>query len=159
MPRNNDAAAVRIFPPAVPALAILIAAALEYVWPISGSVSIPAPERYWAGGIIIVSAILGLGAASAVVMRRTGQTENPWSPTTEIVQRGPFRFTRNPMYLQMVIVCIGAAVLLSNVWLLLLTPVAAWILHHLAIRPEEAYLEAKFGEAYLAYKRQVRRWI
>jgi protein-S-isoprenylcysteine O-methyltransferase Ste14 len=157
--RNKDAAAVRIFPPAVPALAILIALALEQVWPISAADIIPAPERYWVGGGIILSAILGLGVASVVAIRRTGQTENPWSPTTKIVQSGPFRLSRNPLYLQMVLVSLGAAVLLANVWLILLTPIVGWTLQHFAIRPEEAYLEAKFGEAYLSYKRRVRRWL
>ena len=90
-----------------------------------------------------------------LIMRRTGQTENPWKPTTEIVETGPFRITRNPMYLQMVLVCIGMFVLLSNFWILLLTPACAWALHRFAILPEERYLEEKFGQSYNAYRRRV----
>ena len=63
------------------------------------------------------------------------------------------------MYLQMVLICIGLAVVLANWWVLVLTPVAGWLLQRFAILPEEAYLEHKFGEAYLAYKRRVRRWL
>jgi protein-S-isoprenylcysteine O-methyltransferase Ste14 len=63
------------------------------------------------------------------------------------------------MYLQMVLVCIGIAVMLMNVWILLLTPVCAWVLQRFAIVPEEAYLEGKFGDTYRAYKGRVRRWI
>jgi protein-S-isoprenylcysteine O-methyltransferase Ste14 len=63
------------------------------------------------------------------------------------------------MYLQMVLVCAGLAIALMNWWILLLTPLCAWLLHKLAILPEEAYLEQKFGEAYLSYKRRTRRWI
>ena len=59
----------------------------------------------------------------------------------------------------MILVCIGVAVMLMNWWVLLLTPVAAWMLQRLAIAPEEAYLERKFGDGYLAYKRRVRRWL
>ena len=63
------------------------------------------------------------------------------------------------MYLQMVLGCVGFAIVLRNTWILLLVPVCAWILHRFAIMPEEAYLERKFGERYLAYKRRVRRWM
>ena len=75
------------------------------------------------------------------------------------MERGPYRFTRNPMYLQMVLVCVGVAIILANLWILLLTPFCAWALRHFAIRPEEEYLERKFGASYLEYKGRVRRWL
>ena len=108
---------------------------------------LPTPARYWIGGAIVVGAILGLGLYAVVLVRRSGQSENPWKPTTEILDSGPFRFTRNPMYLHMVLACIGFAIILGNVWILLLVPLCARVLHRLAILPEEAYLERKFGEA------------
>jgi protein-S-isoprenylcysteine O-methyltransferase Ste14 len=157
--RETDAAAVRIFPPAVPLLAILAGVGLNRVWPLDFGFELPAPERYWLGGAIVVAAILGLGLWSVVLFRRSGQDENPWKPTPSIVERGPFRFTRNPMYVQMILVCVGVAVMLMNVWILVLAPVAAWALQRLAIEPEEAYLERKFGDPYVAYKRRVRRWL
>lgn len=92
-------------------------------------------------------------------MRRSGQSENPYKKTTAIIEAGPYRLTRNPMYLQMVLVCIGLAVLLGNLWLLMLTPVCALVLHVLVTLPEETYLERKFGDEYLACKQRVRRWI
>lgn len=156
---DRDAAAVRVFPPAVPAVAVLLGIGLDLLWPIVVEALLPAPARYWIGGAILLATVLGLGFWAVVTMRRAGQSENPWNPTTEIVAEGPFRFTRNPMYLQMVLACIGLFVILANVWILLLTPVCVWILQRFAIRPEEAYLERKFGDAYLAYKRRVRRWI
>jgi protein-S-isoprenylcysteine O-methyltransferase Ste14 len=156
---SRDAAAVRIFPPAVPLLTILVGVALNRLWPLDLGWLLPAPRRYWLGGAIVVGAILGLGLSSVVLFRRSGQSENPWKPTPSIVERGAFRFTRNPMYLQMVLVCVGVAVILANGWIALLTPVGAWGLERLAILPEEAYLERKFGETYLAYKRRVRRWL
>lgn len=159
MPEPRDAAAVRVFPPGVPLLTILLGVGLDRVWPLELELGLHVPARYWVGGTIAVGALLGLGFFSVVLVRRTGQSENPWKPTTEIVSRGPFRFTRNPMYLQMVLGCVGFAILLSNMWILLLTPVCAWVLHRFAILPEEAYLERKFGEKYLSYKRKVRRWL
>ena len=159
MAQERDAAAVRIFPPGVPLFAILLGVGLQRVWPIDLGFVIPAPERYWLGGAIVLLAILGLGFPAVVLFRRRGQSENPWKPTPFVEERGPFRFTRNPMYLQMVVACVGFAVMLMNAWILLLTPIGAWLLQRFAILPEEAYLERKFGEPYLAYKRRVRRWL
>jgi protein-S-isoprenylcysteine O-methyltransferase Ste14 len=63
------------------------------------------------------------------------------------------------MYLMMVLLCVGFSIVLSNLWILALTPVCVVLLHRVAILPEEAYLERKFGETYLSYKRRVRRWL
>ena len=159
MQEQQDAAAVRIFPPGVPLLTILVGIGLNRVWPIDFGFALPTAARYWLGGAIVTSALLGLGLWSIVLFRRGGQNENPWKPTPHIEERGPFRWTRNPMYLQMVLVCLGVAVILMNWWILVLTPIAGWSLQRFAIMPEESYLERKFGEPYRAYKRRVRRWI
>jgi protein-S-isoprenylcysteine O-methyltransferase Ste14 len=156
---EKDAAHVKFFPPAIPLAVILLAIALNALLPIELAVRLPAPIRYWVGGAIAVGAIVCLGAWSVLIMRRSGQSENPWKPTTSIIERGPFRITRNPMYLQMVLVCIGVAVALMNIWLFLLTPLCAWLLQRTAIIPEERYLEVKFGDAYLDYKSRVPRWL
>jgi len=159
MHEQKDAAAVRIAPPVIPLFTVLLGVGLNRVWPIDLGFALPTPERYWLGGVIVMGAFLGLGCWSVLLFRRGGQSENPWKPTPHIEERGPFRLTRNPMYLQMVLVCIGLAVVLMNWWVLVLTPVAGWLLQRFAILPEEAYLERKFGEAYLAYKGRVRRWL
>jgi protein-S-isoprenylcysteine O-methyltransferase Ste14 len=156
---SRDAAAVSVFPPAIPLIAILAGVGLQYVWPMDVGAAIPRVARYWIGGTIFGGAVLLLGGWSVLIMRRSGQSENPWKPTTQIIERGPYRLTRNPMYLQMVVACVGVAVVLANVWILILVPVCAWALQVLAILPEEEYLERKFGEQYLAYKRRVRRWL
>jgi protein-S-isoprenylcysteine O-methyltransferase Ste14 len=156
---ERDAARVRMFPPGVPVLAVFAGIALDRVWPIDIGGLLGAPARYWVGGAIIVAANLVLGMPAVIRMRRSGQSENPWKPTTSIVDRGPYRFSRNPMYLQLLLATFGAAVMLMNAWIALLIPVAMWVLVRMVIRPEEAYLERKFGESYLSYKRRVRRWI
>lgn len=155
---GRDAAAVRIFPPAVPLAVIIAGVVLERLWPIDPGFAVPAAVR-WIGASIVAAAVLGLGLWPVVLMRRSGQSENPWKPTTRVLEAGPYRYTRNPMYLQMLLVCLGVAMILTNAWILLLTPLGAWALQRLVIRPEEAYLERKFGAAYLAYKRRVRRWL
>ncbi len=154
-----DAAAVRIFPPAVPLATILAGVLLDYCWPITLGFEIPAPERYWVGAVAILGAFLFLGLWSVILFRKSGQNENPWKPTPQIVERGPFRVTRNPMYLQMILICIGVAILLTNIWIVILTPLCGWLLQRLAILPEEEYLERKFGSSYSNYKARVRRWI
>ena len=156
---TRDAARVRVFPPGVPLVTILLGQVLRRFWPIAPSLELAPLVRYGIGGMLILGAVLGIGFRAVRTMRATGQDENPWKPTPSIIESGPYRFTRNPMYLQLMIICIGFSVVLQNPWILLLTPVAAWVLQVLAIRPEEEYLERKFGETYLAYKRRVPRWL
>ncbi len=155
----RDGAAVRVFPPAIPLAVILLGVVLNKLLPLNIGIAIPAPARYWLGGAIAVAAVVGLGAWSVILMHKDGQSANPWKPTLRIINKGPFRITRNPMYLQMVIVCIGVAIALLNGWILLLTPIGAWLLHVLAILPEEAYLTEKFGDEYRAFQKRTRRWL
>lgn len=157
--QGRDAAAVRIFPPGVPLVVVLAGIGLQRLWPLEPVAQLPAWLRWTVGGAIVVGAVLLLGLRSVMIMRRTGQSENPFTASTEIVTAGPFGFTRNPMYLQVVLVCLGFAFALWNPWILFLTPVGGVLLHYLAVLPEERYLEAKFGEPYRDYKRRVRRWI
>lgn len=159
MTSERDAAAVRIFPPAVPLLTIVLGVVLNRLWPVTVGLRPPTSYRYVIGGLIVAGSIGGLGLWAVLVVRLSGQSENPWKPTPKIVDRGPFRISRNPMYLQMVLVCVGFAIARWNVWILTLTPLCAWALQRFAIAPEEAYLERKFGREYTEYKRRVRRWL
>ena len=156
---HQNAAAVRVFPPAVPLLTIVAGVVLGRYLPLDPGFEPQPFARYWVGGVIVVGAVVALGVWSVLLVRGSGQSENPWKPTTQIIERGPFRWTRNPMYLQMVLVCVGVSILLWNAWVLALTPVCAWMLQRLAIVPEEEYLERRFGDAYRDYRRRVRRWL
>ncbi len=159
MKAEIDAAKVRFFPPGIPLIAVLIGTGMEFLWPISWIYELPIPARYYVGATIVLGSILVLGLWSVVLFRKGGQSENPWKPTPQIETRGPFTITRNPMYLQMVLVCLGVAVAFSNYWILILTPIVGWALYVCAIKPEEEYLESKFGENYTSYKQRVRRWL
>jgi protein-S-isoprenylcysteine O-methyltransferase Ste14 len=158
MSADRDAAQVRIFPPAVPVVTILAGVALKRVWPIDPPVTVSPAWRYGLGGVIVTAAFLALGYC-LLMFRRGGQSVIPWKPTVQIFEQGPFRLSRNPMYVLLILICIGFAVMLMNLWILALTPIAGWALQRFAILPEEAYLEQKFGDAYLNYKQRVRRWI
>lgn len=112
----------------------------------------------WVG---IIGLVLGvtLAATGRRTMIKHGTNVNPTQPTTAIVDTGPFRFTRNPLYVGLTLTYIGLSVLLNTWWsLILLIPV--WIvMHFLVVRREEAYLERKFGNTYLNYRGRVRRYV
>ena len=156
---EKDHAAVKIPPPAIGILTIIIGYMLGRFVPIMDAFLLTEPARYWVGGTIVLVAGIALGWWPIRLFRETKQDIKPWTATPEIVIRGPYGFTRNPMYLMMLLVCIGFSIILDEVWILLLTPVCASVLYLVAIRHEEVYLDRKFGESYLAYKRRVRRWI
>jgi protein-S-isoprenylcysteine O-methyltransferase Ste14 len=84
---------------------------------------------------------------------------NPYKPVERIATEGPFRYTRNPGYLAMAMIYTGIASLANALWAVLLLPVALLVIQRGVIEREERYLEGKFGEEYLSYKEQVRRWI
>jgi protein-S-isoprenylcysteine O-methyltransferase Ste14 len=92
-------------------------------------------------------------------MRNAGTPANPYKPVSRMVTDGPFRYTRNPAYLSMTMVYTGIASLANALWAILLLPVALLVIQRGVIEREERYLERKFGEEYLRYKAQVRRWI
>lgn len=159
MTSEQDKAGVKFFPPGILLLTILAGLAVNELWPVELGFLPETPTRYWIGGVIVILSISCLGFWSLKTMRHSGQSENPYKPTTSILDSGPFAVTRNPMYLQMVLVCFGVGIALGNLWLLILTPVCAALLQLLVIKPEEEYLEQKFGQLYREYKNRVRRWM
>ena len=110
-------------------------------------------------GIVLVILAPTLAWSALVTMKAAGTNVNPSKPALTIVGSGPYRFTRNPMYLALTLLQIGAAFLLNDAITLLFAAALALIFHCGVILREERYLEAKFGEEYLALKRSVRRWI
>lgn len=156
---ESDRAAVRFPPPLVAVLIILVGYGLERVVPLLAASTVPSVVRYGVGGLVVATAVAVLGVWPGILFRRSGQDPRPWTATPELIFEGPYRFTRNPMYLMMVLVCVGVALILASAWVLLLSPLCAWIIYLVAIRHEEVYLEHKFGDSYRSYKQQVRRWI
>jgi len=83
----------------------------------------------------------------------------PIKPTTTLVVHGPYQFTPNPMYFGLVCLYLGLALWFGMFWALILLPAVIALVQHYVIAREEQYLERKFGEEYLRYKADVRRWI
>lgn len=100
-----------------------------------------------------------IAASGVLAFRRARTPINPYAQTTALVINGPFRFSRNPLYLALTLVYLGAAALLNSLWPVLLLPGVLWLLHWGVIVREERYLERKFGPAYQQYKARVRRWL
>jgi len=125
--------------------------------------AVPLTLTSWPLGEPIGWALVAVGVAlmgSAVMtFRRAGTSLNPAKPTTRVVVHGPYRFTRNPMYVGWVIVYLGCVLLTNTVWPLVSLPVVLVLISRAVIAKEERYLEAKFGDAYRAYKARVRRWL
>jgi len=111
-----------------------------------------------AGAILaVVAPSTALAARSAMV--RSGTNINPSLPALAVARSGPYRFTRNPMYLSLCLLNLGIGLLLCDAVPILLTLGLFWVLHVGVILREERYMEAKFGEAYTSYKAGVRRWL
>ena len=108
-------------------------------------------------GLIVVG--LALGLVAVITVRRAGSTIRVDRPVTALVVNGPYRWTRNPIYLGLALLSAGIAVAANALWPLLSLPVVLTLVRRRHIEREERYLEAKFGTTYLAYKARVRRWL
>ena len=152
--KNTDQAGVIAFPPLLFGATLLIGLLIGYVFPM------PLLPRITAltigGGLLLVGVSTLLLSFRAMIKHKT--TINPNGVTTTIVKSGIYRYTRNPMYLSLTLIYFGVSVAANAWWgLLLLIPLLI-VVQKGIIEREEAYLTGKFGNDYLSYKAQVRRW-
>ena len=155
MDSERDVAGVPVPPPLVFLAGLAAGGIAELVRPTAG------PPRSVAVGIAVLGGLLLLALAGSAIsrFRRVQTSENPFRPTTALVLDGPYRFSRNPMYLGMAALYVGLAFILGLMWALLFLPFVLLTIDRLVIAREEPYLERKFGQEYVEYKRRVRRWI
>ena len=152
---NSDKAGVAFHPPIL--LLAFIGLGFLGRWLISAEF-LPRAWTLRAGPPgVLLSLILFVWAV--VTMLRGGASIPTGAPTDALVGRGPYRFSRNPIYLSMVVVLLGIGIWANSSWFIPLSILAAVLLNWGVILPEERYLESKFGDSYLSYKSQVRRWI
>ncbi len=110
-------------------------------------------------GVSLFVAGLSLVAISLGLFRVARTRPEPWQPASTLISTGLYRFTRNPMYLGMLLTYAGTAIALRSPTAgILLVPVFA-IMDRIVVAREEAYLERRFGEAFIRYRSQVRRWL
>jgi protein-S-isoprenylcysteine O-methyltransferase Ste14 len=153
--KNADQAGVIAFPPFLFGSTLLIGLLISYVFPT------PVLPRLTALSIGAVLLLIGvttlLLAFRGMIQHHT--TINPNGTTTTVVRNGPYRYSRNPMYLSLTLIYLAVNVALNAWWgLLLLIPLLV-VVQKGIIEREEQYLTRKFGEEYLNYKAQVRRWL
>jgi protein-S-isoprenylcysteine O-methyltransferase Ste14 len=102
---------------------------------------------------------LALFAWAIATITRAGSNVPTNTPTISIVDTGPYRFTRNPIYLGMMLALIGLAIAFDSAWLLVTLVPFALVIRYGVVAREEAYLERRFGEVYRRYRARVRRWL
>lgn len=113
------------------------------------------PAAGWA--LIALGLFVMLWAILTFTRARTSVL--PFRPATAMVTSGPYRFSRNPMYVGLTLLYVGLSLLTGMAWPLVMLPLALVTLTALVIRREERYLEAEFGAEYRAYRARVRRWV
>jgi protein-S-isoprenylcysteine O-methyltransferase Ste14 len=154
---KTDTAGVVAPPPLVVAAALVAGLLLHLAFPVR---FIPLA---WKARLIVAAPFLAVSAALALlsykVLRLNSTPVDPGKPTVKVVVDGPYRFTRNPLYVSLLLLYSALAVLLNSLWPVLLLPPLFAVLHFGVVVREEKYLEGKFGPAYLDYKKRVRRWI
>ena len=156
MSDTADTANVIVRPPIAWALAVLVGLTLQWVVSLPFMpASVPAG---WIGGIAFVLA-LALFVWAIATMTRAGSNVPTNLPTTTIVETGPYRFTRNPIYLGMFLGLVGLAIAFDSLWLLVMLVPFTLAIRYGVVAREEAYLERKFGDAYRQYRARVRRWL
>jgi protein-S-isoprenylcysteine O-methyltransferase Ste14 len=149
-------AQVIVRPPIAWGLAVIAGLALGWLVPLPFlPANLPAG---WLGAAVFVLA-LALFAWAIVTITRAGSNVPTYLPTTTIVESGPYRFTRNPIYLGMFLGLIGLAIAFDNLWLLMTLVPFALVIRYGVVAREETYLERKFGDVYRGYGARVRRWL
>ena len=118
-----------------------------------------APLIRLAAGASFVLAAIALFAAALRLFRATGQHPRPWLPSPSLILEGPYRWSRNPIYVAMTLMQIGLGFLFDDVWVVVLSAASLAVVHVIAVRPEEAYLIDRFGEPYRRYTESVRRYL
>ncbi|MFZ5876087.1 MAG: methyltransferase family protein [Nitrospirota bacterium] len=115
------------------------------------------PMRLVGGTLLIAAGIL-LARGAFRAMGLAGTSANPYASTTALVTQGPFRWTRNPLYLAQTFLYVGMAMALNTLWPLVWLPAVLLVMRYGVIEREERRLERQFGEVYQAYAAMVRRW-
>ena len=117
-----------------------------------------APSVATAVGMACVA--LGcVGLPAVLAFRRANTSPKPWVPSTALVTTGPFRFTRNPMYLGFTFLYLGVSFWMNAAWPMLFLPIVLTVMHYGVIVREESYMTRTFGEEYSRYRARVRRWL
>jgi len=152
---NGDRPDVITMPPLILLTCVALGWLSHVLYPLQVMNSRPSHSL---GAVLALAAVI-LGGWARLIMAKAGTSVRPDKPSTTIVRAGPYRVTRNPMYVSFCLLQLALGLALNDWIPLLLALPLALVLHFGVILREERYLELKFGEQYLALKRSVRRWV
>jgi len=155
MTEHKDHANVKIHPPVLLFLHVGVALLLKWLFPIS--TAIPKMIEWLGYGIVLIG--LGFAFFAMKRFRKAHTTLDPHGSVSAIVTDGPYRFSRNPIYVGLVCTLIGLPLVLGTIWGIILIPLFIVLMNRLVIQHEEVYLAEKFGDEYTSYKSRVRRWL
>lgn len=153
--KSHDTAGVIAPPPLIYGASLLVGLLFHRAFPIA---LLPRGVAKVVG-TVMTGLPVPIIASALMTMNSAGTDVRPHRPTTAIVDTGPFRYTRNPIYVSFTMLYTGIASLVNSLWPMLLLPVVLLVINRGVIDREERYLERKFGEEYTLYKARVRRWI
>lgn len=146
---------VKIPPPLLLLLCLLGGYGVHYFFPQN---YMPNFLRYPLGILFTVLGFL-IPSLCLIKFKKAETNVEPWKPANKLLIEGFYKFSRNPIYVGLLMVGVGISVLVNSLWMLLILIPFVFLLHILVIQKEEVYLESRFGNDYLEYKKQVRRWI
>ena len=151
-----DNANVVIRPPVAWALAVIAGLALDWLHPLR---LMPWSMTLIVLGVAVFALAVALLISAVITIRRAGTHVETHLPTTRIVHSGPYRFSRNPIYLAMMIGLVGLSIAFNSLWVLVMLVPFSLVIRYGVVAREEAYLERKFGDIYRLYRSRVRRWL
>ena len=158
MTGTRDNAGVIAPPPLLALAAVVLGLVLDWLLP---AYVLTVLLTFWER-VVIAVILAGVGAVLAIPamrgFRSAGTHVEPWKPASALVTGGIFGWLRNPMYVGLTLCLAGLSILLASDWMLAMTIVFVLVIHFGVVKREERYLEAKFGDAYRAYKARVPRY-
>ncbi len=145
----------RFYPPVLLLVAVVLMVALHYVLPVARWLAWP----WRALGALPIAVAVLVGFWGAVQFRRHDTTIIPFEQSTALIAKGPYRYSRNPLYISMTLILVGLWILLGSLSPVVVVPLFVWWISSRFIANEERHLEAQFGRTYLDYKTKVKRWL
>ena len=112
----------------------------------------------WAGVAVALTGLVLIGVTLALFRRHRTRPE-PWEPASALIEAGPYRISRNPMYLGMAVAAAGIAIFFESIAAFVLLAGVVIVIDRWVIAREEAYLARRFGDEFAAYRKRVRRWL
>lgn len=155
MMQHKHLSEIRLIPPTYFLLGLIPGIVLQFIFPFQ---LLPNPINF-ISGLAMICIAFALALWTGVTLKQAGTHIHIRHPTLTLVTHGPYRFSRNPMYLSLLLLIIGISLLFNFIWFLLCIPLIVFLVNVFVIQHEECNLEKLFGQAYTQYQCKARRWV